>query len=61
MWVSIKNSAILLVINVIIATPIHIVVAYSIFRNIPGAKFYKIMLFLDIYPIGKVDNSRLMN
>ena len=46
MWVSIKNSAILLVINVIIATPIHIVVAYSIFRNIPGAKFYKIMLFL---------------
>ena len=46
LWTPMKNSAILLVLNTVIGLPVHIIVAYAIFRKIPGSSFYKIMLFL---------------
>lgn len=43
---ALTNSAIQLIVTFILATPIHIIVAYAIFKAIPGSGFFKVMLFL---------------
>lgn len=44
--VSVKNSAIQFFINMFIGTPLHIIVAYAVFKKIPLSGFFKIMLFM---------------
>lgn len=43
---AVKNSAIQFVVATIIGMPLHILVAYMIFKKIPGHSFFKVMLFM---------------
>ena len=43
---AILNSLIQFLITLFVATPLQIVVAYAIFKKIPGSGFFKIMLFM---------------
>lgn len=46
LFISIKNSFIQFVIGMFIGTPLHVTVAYAIFKKIPFSGFFKIMLFM---------------
>lgn len=43
---AIKNSLIQFLVNLALGIPIHVMVAYAIFKKIPGSGFFKIMLFM---------------
>ena len=43
---AIKNSGIQFALGLIIGTPIHIMVAYAVFKKVPFSGFFKVMLFL---------------
>lgn len=43
---AIINSTIQFLLSFVVGTPLHILVAYSIFRNIPGSKIFKFILFI---------------
>lgn len=43
---AVQNSAIMFAISMFIGTPIHIMVAYAVFKKVPFSGFFKIMLFL---------------
>lgn len=44
--VAMVNSTIQFVLSMFIGTPLHIVVAYAVFKKIPFSGFFKIMLFM---------------
>ena len=43
---AIKNSFTMFLVNMFLGTPVHIMVAYAIFKKIPFADFFKVMLFM---------------
>ncbi len=43
---SVKNSTIQFALGMFIGTPLHIMVAYAVFKKIPFSGFFKIMLFM---------------
>ena len=43
---AIKNSAIQFVVVLFLGTPMHLMVAYAVFRKVPFHGFFKVMLFL---------------
>lgn len=43
---AIKNSTIQFLISMLLGTPLHVIVAYAIFKKIPFSGFFKIMLFM---------------